>query len=535
MKSLKYFCFFTLLTLALFTNCAKRGTITGGDKDTIAPIILNSSPANFTTNFKENTIEINFDEYVKLNKVNQQLIISPPMDIQPEITPMGYPSKFIKIKLFDTLQPNTTYSFNFGESIEDNNEGNKLLNFKYVFSTGSYIDSLKLNTTYKDAYTKKSEGQVNVLLYQAENFTDSTIYKKKPLYVATATDSLKQISLENLKAGNYYIVALQEKNSNYKYEPKIDKIGFLPQPISVPNDSVINLTLFKERQPLNVNRPTMVSQNKWLVPYEGDIKNVKISTSSNSKQIANRIVKVPQKDSLYVFTPLEKLDSIQFRINESNFSKTYDVKTRNIKLVDTLQIKYIKQGNFQFRDTLAFTNNTPISSINKALISFHGKDSIQIPFDIKMDSLNNTVKILFDKKENENYTFTLKENSVTDFYNNTNKTALANKFSTGIYTDYGTITYKLNGNINYPVLFELLTKKEEVYDFKYLTSETDLIKFTLVNPDKYFVRIIEDKNKNKQWDTGSYKDKLQPEKVFLFEKEFDIRANWDINETIVLP
>ena len=124
MKSFKYFCFLTMLTLVLFTNCAKRGTINGGPMDTLAPILLASSPENFGTNFSAKEIEINFDEYVKLNKVNQQLIISPPMETQPEIIPMGYASKSIKIKLFDTLQPNTTYSFNFGESIQDNNEGN---------------------------------------------------------------------------------------------------------------------------------------------------------------------------------------------------------------------------------------------------------------------------------------------------------------------------------------------------------------------------------------------------------------------------
>ena len=107
MRFLRYFSFFVLLILALFTNCAKRGTITGGPKDTLAPIIMSAFPENFSTSFDKNEIQINFDEDVKVNKVNQQLIISPPMDVQPEITPMGYPSKFIKIKLFDN------FSFDF--------------------------------------------------------------------------------------------------------------------------------------------------------------------------------------------------------------------------------------------------------------------------------------------------------------------------------------------------------------------------------------------------------------------------------------
>jgi hypothetical protein len=112
---------FLLASLLLLTNCAKRGTITGGDKDTIAPKIINSAPENFSTNFKGNEIKINFDELIKVKNINKQLIISPPMKKQPVVIPQGSASKFISIKIIDTLQENTTYSFNFGQSSTDNN------------------------------------------------------------------------------------------------------------------------------------------------------------------------------------------------------------------------------------------------------------------------------------------------------------------------------------------------------------------------------------------------------------------------------
>ena len=115
---------FLLASLLLLTNCAKRGTITGGDKDTIAPKIINSAPENFSTNFKGTEIKINFDELIKVKNINKQLIISPPMKKQPIVIPQGSASKFISIKIIDTLQENTTYSFNFGQSITDNNEEN---------------------------------------------------------------------------------------------------------------------------------------------------------------------------------------------------------------------------------------------------------------------------------------------------------------------------------------------------------------------------------------------------------------------------
>lgn len=103
-----------LLASLLLINCAKRTTISGGDKDTIAPKIINSLPKNFSTNFEGNEIKITFDELIKVKDINKQLIISPPMKKQPIIVPQGSASKFISIKILDTLQPNTTYSFNFG-------------------------------------------------------------------------------------------------------------------------------------------------------------------------------------------------------------------------------------------------------------------------------------------------------------------------------------------------------------------------------------------------------------------------------------
>ena len=139
---------FCLLFVLVLVSCAKRGSITGGDKDTIAPVLKASFPKNLTTNFNGKEIKLVFDEYVKLKNVNKQLIVSPPMKNQPDILPYNA-SKVITIKIKDTLKPNTTYSFNFGQSIEDNNEANPYSQFKYVFSTGTYIDSLKPNLNHQ--------------------------------------------------------------------------------------------------------------------------------------------------------------------------------------------------------------------------------------------------------------------------------------------------------------------------------------------------------------------------------------------------
>ena len=151
----------------LFAQCANRGTPSGGEKDITPPVIIKSEPENFSTNFTAKEIKIYFDEYIKIKDLQKQLIISPPMNTEPEITPLGSASKYITIKIFDTLQPNTTYAFNFGESIIDNNESNPYPYYRYVFSTGTYIDSLQVKGRVEDALNQKPEEFVSVMLYES--------------------------------------------------------------------------------------------------------------------------------------------------------------------------------------------------------------------------------------------------------------------------------------------------------------------------------------------------------------------------------
>jgi hypothetical protein len=117
---------YSLIILLVLESCARRGRPTGGEKDKDAPIMVTATPDHETTNFTSEKIRINFDEYIKLKDINKQLVISPPMEHQPIITPVGTASLFINIKILDTLKENTTYTFNFGNSVEDNNEGNPL-------------------------------------------------------------------------------------------------------------------------------------------------------------------------------------------------------------------------------------------------------------------------------------------------------------------------------------------------------------------------------------------------------------------------
>ena len=201
---LPFFKFLSVLVLAsILFSCARRGTPTGGDKDTIPPILEKAIPLNKTVNFKEKRIKIYFDEYIKLKDVKTQLIISPPQKNEPIITPVGTASKFISIKILDTLDANTTYLYNFGNSIVDNNEENKLGNFKYVFSTGTYIDSLEVTGEVKDPIVKETSKNLDVMLYEYDTaFTDSVVFKQKPRYISNTLDSTL-FEISNVRKGKY--------------------------------------------------------------------------------------------------------------------------------------------------------------------------------------------------------------------------------------------------------------------------------------------------------------------------------------------
>lgn len=533
MKYWHYAFYIVVITTLLFTSCAKRGYITGGPKDTLAPVILSTLPENFSTHFNANTIKINFDEYVKLDKVNQNLIISPPMNTAPEIIPMGFASKAITIKIYDTLLPNTTYSFNFGQSIKDNNEGNPYTGYKYVFSTGTYIDSLKLSGNIQDAYSKKNDNFVNVMLFNAENFNDSTIYKEKPMYVTNTLDSLTSFSIENIKEGRYYLVALKDKNNNYKFDPKGEKIGFLPQEIHIPTDSLYDLVLFKEEKRVNVTRPFMIATNKWLVPYEGDYKNLKMEVMGNNQPIKTVFSKVENKDSLYVYTPNATYDSLQFHFKKDAYGKSFTVKTRKLKQTDSLNISMNKSGKIHFSDTLMIVTSTPVQKIDASRIMLTAKDSSVVPFKLVVDTVHLKTKLLFDKTENQSYTLQLLPAAVTDFYSKENDT-LQYKFTTGAYTDYGNLTLSFSNPQNsYPLRIELLNDKEDIFT-SVILMENQPIPFKHLPPDKYFVRVIFDENKNGIWDTGNYLEKRQPEKVYYFPTPIDVRANWELNENLVI-
>ena len=530
------FRYIAFLLVFLMLSCAKRGSITGGLKDTLAPVLKYSSPKNMSTNFEGNEIILGFDEYVKLKNLNKQLIISPPMKHEPLILPTTA-SKVITIKIKDTLQPNTTYSFNFGQSIADNNEGNAINQFKYIFSTGSYIDSLSISGQIKDAYEKNVDNFVSVMLYEVnDTFKDSVIYKQSPRYITNTLDSLRTFKLENLKAGKYLLVALKDKASNNRYNPKDDKIGFLKNYITIPNDTVFELELFKEILPFKAFKPIQASGNRLYLPYEGKqnfkISKPKIVLKHNNEVLETIVTAFPKKDSLQVWYKPIKVDSLAMQVTAPHYDKKFSFKIKDQKK-DTLNITALQNGVLNFRDRFTLESATPLVKFDKSKIRLVNKDSVAVAFTTEYDEFEQKLYLDFKKEPVDKYNITFFPGALTDFYEKTNDT-LAYKLTTKEFADYGNLVLNLRNVKRFPIIVEITNKKGDVVLASAYSEESTKITFDLLQPEAFTVRIIYDDNKNKMYDPGNFLTKTYAEEVFYYQKEVDVRTNWDVDETIDL-
>tara|TARA_B100000963_G_scaffold61745_1_gene49762 strand:+ start:98099 stop:99706 length:1608 start_codon:yes stop_codon:yes gene_type:complete len=527
------FLFITLCNVLIFSKCATRGIIEGGSKDTIPPVVIRSSPKENTVFFKDDKILLNFDEFIKLSDISNQLVISPPLEKKYfEIKPRLGASKKIEIKLLKKLDDNTTYTFNFGKSIEDFNEGNLLPFYSYAISTGERIDSLKYNGTVEDALNKNKEDSILVYLYTVDSiYNDSTIFLKKPYYITQTLDSTN-FEFKNLKPGKYEIIAIKDEGSNYLFDQNTDKVGFVKDFINIPIDTFSKLRLFKEKTNFAWGRPKYINENKIEFPFYGDLTNQKIILDSNFDKIKYIINKNREKDTLnFWFKDNEKIDSIVFNLKGSDSIEKVVVKKRKTQIKDSLILKGLNSNFLELNDSIKIKSNIPIINVNTDSIKIIDIDSLLIPFNISLDKNLDIINLKINPLPNDNYKIDINPGAITDFFGNSNEPLIIN-LKTKAYEEYGTLFLQVDNNINVPYFIEIINFKGEKIR-KELGDKIDgNYSFFNLLPDKYTVRIIIDENNNFEWDTGNYLKKIQPERVIYLTNELDLRANWELNESI---
>ena len=240
---IKNLCIIALAAALISGGCAKMGSLTGGPKDEDPPLVIESKPDNYSIRFDGKKIEITFDEFITLNNINQELIVSPPLKEKPDVRLKG---KSLLIELNNELKDSTTYTLNFGQAIKDNNEGNLLANYEFVFSTGDFLDSLSVGGSLKNAFDMSNvKDPTSIMLYT--DLDDSIVHKDIPVYIGK-TDKEGNFRINNLRSGKYKIFALQDVNNNFLFDLPNEAIAFADSFLNVDPDFFLEVIRKEEEK-----------------------------------------------------------------------------------------------------------------------------------------------------------------------------------------------------------------------------------------------------------------------------------------------
>lgn len=548
-----------LIFLLFAFACAKQVGLTGGPVDKDPPVIISMEPDNGSTNFSESIIRVYFDEYIRLNNINQKLIISPPIETKPDISIRG---KSIQIKLkTEELEANTTYCLNFNDAIADNNENNALHSFIYAFSTGDYIDSLTVSGNVIDAYTKQPVKDAYVLLHN--NLSDTAFNTIKPVYLSKVNDK-GEFKIPFLKEGDYNIFAIEDANFNFMFDVAEEKIAFLDSVIR-PSATIIYEDAFEK--PDNEEDDSSKIIKKELVKYSPDeitlllfeedhqkqyfkdkkrLNRNKISLLFNRKQYKDFNIKVKNDESAIVIYN-ESPDTVDIWLLNPDIisSDTVFVYASYISPFDNDSLIYdtirISSPDIpEYKDSvLSITGSdkkhpkkdyklklsAPVDSFDNKNISFGVfEDSIfmEQAHAIKIDSTNPLYLILdAEFYESKSYTLILNQGFARSIYDLEN---LADTISIKLIPEdkFGHLHITIPDSTGH-YLIQMLKGDKIIYEAVPLNGIAD---FGYINPDKYKLQVIFDDNQNRRWDTGNYSQKIQPEKILFYPEELEIRASW---------
>ncbi|QOW11298.1 hypothetical protein Q73A0000_13480 [Kaistella flava (ex Peng et al. 2021)] len=527
--------FFLVFISFLLASCARVGSPVGGSKDTIPPRVtgsnIDSPRVNVPRDIRE--LRIDFDEYITLKDINKQLIISPPLKQITKILPSGMGNKFLLIKWADTLKENTTYNFNFGNAIVDNNEGNPLGYYNFAFSTGPKIDSLYISGELKSIFNEKDkkteEGSLVVGLYQVK---DSMDYRQKPYYI-TKADPDGYFELNYLAPGKYRVLAFEDSNSNSVYDIGKEKVGFLKDPITLDKSiSGLNINLYPSRKAVKYLEMKEVPGGV-LMTFEGNPENVKI-IPLNEKLKDYKVTHSRKSDSAMIWFDATA-QNIGITSNENlKFSYDNGVKKDSVSLFYRLNAKNEmsianNRGNLLSpQQDFVIKSNYFVDKIQPEKWSLVS-DSIKQEFTAEISEKNPfEIHIKSNFKEGKKYALTIPKETVSSFYE-TIKKSYRFEFEADKIENYGDLLVTLENAPTQKFWIELINESGTVAYSKYGIEKQ--INFKSIKPGKYDLRILVDENENGIWDSADFADNIFAEPVYIFNKKIEVRPLWEIRET----
>ena len=581
-------------------SCASMGTPDGGPYDEMPPKFVRSTPSLRAVNVKNQKFELEFDEFIKLEKASEKVIISPPQLEQPEIKVVG---KKVVGELFDTLKEATTYTIDFSDAIVDNNEGNPMGHFTYSFSTGASIDTMEVSGTVLNAADLEPIKGIQVGLHK--NLNDSAL-TTLPFDRVSRTDSRGHFIIRGVAPGKYRIYALMDGNQNYLFDSKTEMVAF--------SDSIIVPSMMPATRQDTLWKDTLTIDTIKTVGYTRFMPDdiiLRAFKEENTRQYFSRsqrdkenhfILKFSAKaDTLPTLTGLnfDSADAFIVEPNEGNDSICYWIKDSLVYQMDTLalQMDYLytdtldqlvpkcdtiylankltreqreklakkeaeekekerkkkeKKGEtiepekiaflkmdvdapsaFDVNRNIALSFEEPVSRIDTSAIHLNVKVDtlwVETPFLFVADSLlPRKYEILAEWEPEKEYQLKIDSAAVVGLYGlHTNKVEQTLKVKK--LDEYGTLLFNLEEAPSTSVV-ELLDNGGKVLRQQRISPENTADFYYLAPNTKYYVRLFNDRNGNGKWDTGIVEKDIQPEEVYYFPKVWEMKANFEFEET----
>ena len=584
----------TILIAALLYSCASIGRPTGGNKDIDPPVFTGSNPAPNSTNVKNQSIVLHFNEYIVLKDQSTKVVVSPAQKENPSIRANG---KRINIELRDTLIPNTTYSIDFSDAIQDNNENNPLQGFSFAFATGDTIDTLQISGIVLNARDLEPQKEFFVGVHSC---LDDSAFSKLPLERIARTNELGQFTIRNIKPGRYHIFALNDADRNYKFARSED-LAFLEE-IIVPSVTEIETmdTVFTSQMVTDTiykaTHSLFLPNDILLSSFNEDYKSLYLVNNERTSDRRFNVLFSAPSDSLptlevlkpegfdnskkwYILDNSQHNDTLNYWITDTMLIKsdsirvnmrylhtdTNDMRTFTNDTINFNLKKMKKKGNKKVEKKKEEEGKDSLDSIPQIqLLKFAAASSgtidVYAPFRFKseepIDSINPAMIHLKQKIDTiweDRGIVELKRDSASSILNykveydwepgGTYGITIDSLAITGIYGLYnGTISqeFKVKELEEYSNLFFKVNVTDSA--FVELLDKSDKVVRTApvengmadlfnINPGEYYARIVLDANGNGKWDTGNYSQHLQPEEVYYFSKKLNLKQNWDIEET----
>ena len=585
-KSLYYI--FIIIAAAVMYSCANIGNPSGGPIDKTPPIFMRSNPTPNAVNVKDRKIEIFFDEIVTLKDPSTKIIVSPAQTEMPRMSALG---RKVTVELVDSLLPNTTYTIDFSNSIQDNNEGNAIDNFAFAFSTGSVIDSMRVSGYVLDSRTL--EPMQSVVVGLQSNLADSAFHKEKLQRVALTNDR-GQFTIRNVSPGSYHIFALKDLDRDYKFGNPTEDIAFLDS-IIVPSigsreaaDTVYN-DLNEIDTIMRATRPAYFPNDILLSMFNEDRKsqylanNLRVDSTRISLTFAAASDTLPSlsivgrndvPDQWYTLERSQTNDTLTYWIRPphlvsadtlmvattylrtdtaSNLSwgtdtlkftfqrqkakkKKKNEETDSLEQIRFMELHPLANGTQEVYAPLLLQTGTPIERYSREAFHLQRKlqnDTIFYPAEIKSIALRDStlnrrdLMLKVDWEPGAAYTLAVDSLAMTDIYGLQTK-PLKVDFNVRKMEEYGNIVFNITA-VRDSAIVELLDGTEKIV----LRAPVKNHRAELLNllPGKYYARLFIDQNGNGKYDTGNYDMHLQPEETVYYPGAINLKKNWDVEQT----